>query len=89
MIEPLRTSDEFPKNQQNPREKEAQQTRPLPNPSETHGKPPTPQEETLGEAIRARTIHPHKGDVGRPGTNEDIFQGSKVPELEPARESDE
>jgi hypothetical protein len=36
---------------------------------------------SLGEDIRARLDRPHKGDVGRPGTNEEIFQGSKGPEL--------
>jgi hypothetical protein len=31
--------------------------------------------------IRARTMRLHKGDVGRPGTNEEIFQGFKEKEL--------
>ncbi|HTV15748.1 MAG TPA: hypothetical protein VME68_13595 [Acidobacteriaceae bacterium] len=35
----------------------------------------------LQEHIRARTMRPHKGDVGRPGTNEEIFQGSKEKEI--------
>ncbi len=35
----------------------------------------------LREAIHAHTNHPHKGDVGRPGTNEEVFQGSKEKEL--------
>jgi len=35
----------------------------------------------LRQAIRAHTNHPHKGDVGRPGTNEEVFQGSKQKEL--------
>jgi hypothetical protein len=35
----------------------------------------------LGEQIRAHTNRPHKGDVGRPGTNEEVFQGSKMKEL--------
>jgi len=35
----------------------------------------------LQEDIRARTMRPHKGDVGRPGTNEEIFQGSKEKEI--------
>jgi len=26
--------------------------------------------------------HVHKGDVGVPGTNDEVFQGSKVRELE-------
>jgi hypothetical protein len=37
---------------------------------------------TLGEDIRARVKHVHKGDVGMPGTNDEVFQGSKVRELE-------
>jgi hypothetical protein len=39
------------------------------------------REPTLGEDIRARVKHVHKGDVGVPGTNEEIFQGSKMKEL--------
>lgn len=35
----------------------------------------------LGKAVRAREVQPHKGDVGRPGTNEEIYQGSKSKEL--------
>jgi len=38
-------------------------------------------EPTLGQQIRAHTNRPHKGDVGRPGTNEEVFQGSKTKEL--------
>ena len=38
-------------------------------------------EASLGDEIRARTNRPHKGDVGRPGTNEEVFQGSKEKEL--------
>jgi hypothetical protein len=36
---------------------------------------------SLREDIRARVTRPHKGDVGRAGTNEEIFQGSKGREL--------
>jgi hypothetical protein len=32
---------------------------------------------SLSEDIRARIARPHKGDVGRPETNEEIYQGSK------------
>ncbi|HEX4007732.1 MAG TPA: hypothetical protein VHX60_16275 [Acidobacteriaceae bacterium] len=42
------------------------------------GPPPT----SLNEDIRARIARPHKGDVGREGTNEEIFQGSKMREME-------
>lgn len=36
---------------------------------------------SLNQDIRARITRPHKGDVGRAGTNEEIFQGSKEKEL--------
>jgi hypothetical protein len=52
--------------------------RPTENP--THGMEREPQP-TLGEQIRAQIKYPHKGDVGRPGTNEEIYQGSKMKEL--------
>jgi hypothetical protein len=32
---------------------------------------------SLNEDIRARIARPHKGDVGRPETNDEIYQGSK------------
>jgi hypothetical protein len=32
---------------------------------------------SLNEDIRARIARPHKGDVGRPETNEEIYQGSR------------
>jgi hypothetical protein len=35
----------------------------------------------LRQQIQARVIRPHKGDVGRPSANEEIFQGSKEKEL--------
>lgn len=42
----------------------------------------TPAEKpTLSQQVRARLDRPHKGDVGRPGTNEEVFQGSKMKEL--------
>lgn len=46
--------------------------KPEESPQESEEKTPS-----LGEDIRARLDRPHKGDVGRPGTNEEIFQGSK------------
>jgi hypothetical protein len=46
--------------------------------SEHHG---MEHEPSLGQQIAAHTNRPHKGDVGRPGTNEEIFQGSKQKEL--------
>lgn len=49
-----------------------------PEENETHGMERQP---SLGQQISARTNRPHKGDVGRPGTNEEVFQGSKGKEL--------
>jgi hypothetical protein len=49
-----------------------------PEENETHGMAGQP---TLGQQISAQTKRPHKGDVGRPGTNEEVFQGSKGKEL--------
>ena len=49
-----------------------------PEENETHGMERQP---TLGQQISAHTKRPHKGDVGRPGTNEEVFQGSKGKEL--------
>ena len=36
---------------------------------------------SLGAEVKPRVMHRHKGDVGRPETNEEIFQGSKTREL--------
>lgn len=49
-----------------------------PEENETHGMERQP---SLGQQISAHTNRPHKGDVGRPGTNEEVFQGSKQKEL--------
>jgi hypothetical protein len=78
MAEPLRKSDS-PHNLDEARGAAAQQPQAAEN--EAHGAEHEP-EVTLGEEIRARIPHVHKGDVGRPGTNEEIFQGSKMKELE-------
>jgi len=50
--------------------------------SQTHGMEREPTVTSLGEDIRAKTNHPHKGDVGRPETNEDIYQGSKMQQID-------
>jgi hypothetical protein len=42
---------------------------------------PEPKKPSLNAEIRARVKHEHKGDVGMPGTNEEVFQGSKQKEL--------
>lgn len=36
---------------------------------------------SVRRAVSARIMHRHKGDVGRPETNEEIFQGFKMREL--------
>lgn len=64
------------------REKAVNYQRQAPIESETHGMERAPSTTSLEEDIRARTNHPHKGDVGRPGTNEEVFQGSKTKEVE-------
>lgn len=35
----------------------------------------------VNRAVAPRIMHRHKGDVGRPETNEEIFQGFKMREL--------
>jgi hypothetical protein len=75
MAEPLRN----PKN--SAPDTEPARSKPLqPTESQTHGMEREP-EVSLGQQIRARVDRRHKGDVGLPGTNEEIFQGSKVKEL--------
>lgn len=78
MAEPLRKSNP-PHNLDKVQGAAASQPQPTEN--EAHGEQREP-EVTLGEEIRARIPNVHKGDVGRPGTNEEIFQGSKMKELE-------
>jgi hypothetical protein len=55
----------------------AEETQPEPVEREGNASPPT----SLNQDIRARIARPHKGDVGREETNEEIFQGSKMKEL--------
>lgn len=61
MAEPLRKSEESPENSE----------------EAPDGAEEREPKATLGEDIRARVIRPHKGEVGNPGTNEEVFQGSK------------
>jgi hypothetical protein len=37
---------------------------------------------SVGAEVKPRIMHVHKGDVGRPGTNDEIYQGSKTRELD-------
>jgi hypothetical protein len=80
MAEVLRKSDS-PNILDETRGAAAPQPQPQPTENEADGGEREP-EVTLGEEIRARIPNVHKGDVGRPGTNEEIFQGSKMKELE-------
>lgn len=53
---------------------------PAPVESNSHGMEHEPST-SLSQDIRAHTRRPHKGDVGRPETNEEVFQGSKIREI--------
>jgi hypothetical protein len=63
------------------RRKVAPAARLHPTLSAAPGEQPAPQTPSLSQQIRAHTNRPHKGDVGRPGTNEEVFQGSKGKQL--------
>jgi hypothetical protein len=76
MADPVRKPEELPESSDGAAENDRQQ----PSETEPNGAEPGPQA-TLGEDIRARIKHVHKGDVGMPGTNEEVFQGSKEREL--------
>jgi len=81
MAEPLRKPEESPHDASEARRQAEKYHRLAPTETETHGMEREPEHASLGEDIRAHTNRPHKGDVGRPGTNEEIFQGSKGREL--------
>ena len=81
MAEPLRKSTEQPGNADEAREAAATHRRESPTEPVEHGMEREPSRTTLGQDIRAHTNQPHKGDVGRVGTNEEVYQGSKQKEL--------
>jgi hypothetical protein len=90
MAEPLKKADEFPRDANEARAAKERYQREAPTETPEHGMERAPQEmdvrpeptkTSLNKDIRARIEHPHKGDVGRPGTNEEIYQGSKQREL--------
>jgi len=91
MAQPLKNPDAFPRDADEALQARERYEREAPTESPTHGMErapgaptevsPEPPHTSLNEDIRARIEHPHKGDVGRPGTNEEIFQGSKQKEL--------
>lgn len=89
MAQPLRKAEEFPRDAEEARaakeryEREAPAATGLaraPEADEVDVRPEVPQT-SLGAEVRPRIVHSHKGDVGRPGTNEEIYQGSKEKEL--------
>jgi hypothetical protein len=82
MAEPRRKPEDSPKSADEAR-REAEASRgQAPVESRTHGMEREPERKTsLSEDIRAHTNRRHKGDVGRPETNEEVYQGSKVREM--------
>jgi len=91
MVEPLKKSENTPQNANEARRAAEQYRRESPTGSENEdGKSESGTDQgldtersgaSLNQDIRAQINHPHKGDVGRPGTNEEVFQGSKQKEL--------
>jgi len=93
MAQPLKKPDEFPRDADEARQVRERYEQKAPTESPAHGMErapgapaevdvrPEPPRSSLNEDIRARIERPHKGDVGRPGTNEEIYQGSKQKEL--------
>jgi len=82
MAEPLKRQEKSPQNADEARRVAAGHSRNPPTASNSEEPVDTERSGvTLNEAIHAHTNRPHKGDVGRPGTNEEVFQGSKQKEL--------
>jgi hypothetical protein len=80
MTKPFRPSNQQPMNADDARSA-AEHRRPSPTQEVDHGMEREPGVTSLEQDIRAHTNRPHKSDVGRPGTNEEVFQGSKQKEL--------
>jgi hypothetical protein len=91
MTQPLKKAEDFPRDADEARRARERYERMAPTETPAHGmtrgpglsaeeRPESPRT-SLSEDIRARIERPHKGDVGRPGTNEEIYQGSKQREL--------
>lgn len=81
MAEPMQTRETKPQNVLDEAHAEAPQPRPQEPEARRTSRAQQNPSPTLGQQIRAHTNRPHKGDVGRPGTNEEVFQGSKMKEL--------
>lgn len=45
------------------------------------GADPEAKDLSIGAEVKPRILYVHKGDVGRPGVNDEIYQGSKTREL--------
>ena len=78
MAEPLKSPKQHPQDADQAR-RAAEHRRHSPTEQVDHGMERAPS--VTSEDIRAHTNRPHKGDVGRPGTNEEVYQGSKQKEL--------
>ncbi len=81
MAEPLKKSENAPHNAHEARHAAEQYRRDSPADEKNEAVDTERGGATLSQDIRAHINHPHKGDVGRPGTNEEVFQGSKQKEL--------
>lgn len=81
MADLLKSSNQSPQDADEARGADARHRRESPTEPVDHGMERAPTDTTRGEEIRAHTNRPHKGDVGRPGTNEEVYQGSKQKEL--------
>jgi hypothetical protein len=81
MAEPLKKSEQRPRDADEARRAAAKHPHQSPTEPVDHGMERAPTVTSLGQEVRAHSNRPHKGDVGRPGTNEEVYQGSKQKEL--------
>jgi hypothetical protein len=81
MAESLKSSEQQPRDADEARRAAAEHRRQSPTEGVNHGMERAPSVTGLGGDIRAHSNRPHKGDVGRPGTNEEVYQGSRQKEL--------
>lgn len=93
MVRPLKNPGAFPRDADEAHRARERYEREAPIETPAHGMErapggvaevevrPEPPRTSLNAEVRARIERPHKGDVGRPGTNEEIYQGSKEKEL--------
>lgn len=81
MAEPQKRSETHPQNADEAKDAAAQYRRDSPTEPNERALDSERSGASLSEDIRARTLRPHKGDVGRPETNEEVYQGSKEKEI--------